>query len=378
VYNTLKDIVQDCHLSILVGSGLSMPYLRTLGNIETLLTELDARDDLPSDQRQLIKAALYKKYFSDVAAKNVRILTPDAAVQPVLDQYRAFFQALSDVLLRRKTPILSKEANVFTTNVDIFMEKALEDLQLDYNDGFNGRFRPTFSLSNFRRSLLKRSLHYDNMSEVPVVNLCKLHGSISWELGSAGIAFSPTLAHVSEVSALSAAAVQIPVVPDGGDLAALIDATTGHVPTAATSAFVEGYERLLVVVNPTKEKFKHTLLNQTYYELLRIYSNELEKENAFLLVLGFSFADEHIREITIRATSSNPTLLVWVVAHSATSAADLSAKLNAANAPNRNIRIIAPEQSPDAAGAPTDEFQYDFSTINAKIIAPLRADVIAS
>jgi hypothetical protein len=378
VHNSLKDIVQDCHLSILVGAGLSMPYLRTLGNIEILLTDLDARDDLARDHRRLIKAALYKKYFSDVVAKNIGILTPDPASQPVLDQYRAFFQALSDVLLRRKTPILNKEANVFTTNVDIFMEKALEDLQLDYNDGFNGRFKPTFSLSNFRRSLLKRSLHYDNMSEVPVFNLCKLHGSVSWELGLSGIAFSPNLAHVSEVSKLSTTAVQIPIVPDGADLAAVIGATAGAIPTAATNAFVEGYENLLVVVNPTKEKFKHTLLNQTYYELLRIYSNELEKENAFLLVLGFSFADEHIREITIRATSSNPTLLVWVVAYSAASAADLSAKLNVANAPNRNIHIIAPKQSPDAAGTPTDDFQYDFSTINAKLTAPLRADVIAS
>jgi hypothetical protein len=378
VHNSLKDIVQDCHLSILVGSGLSMPYLKTLGNIENLLTELDAHDDLSRDHRKLIKAALYKKYFSDVVAKNVGILTPGAAAQSVLDQYRSFFQALSDVLLRRKTPILSKEANVFTTNVDIFMEKALEDLQLEYNDGFSGRFRPTFSLTNFRRSLLKRSLHYDNMSEVPVFNLCKLHGSASWELSSSGIAFSPTLAHISEVANLSAAAVQIATVPDGADLPTIIGSTAGAAPTVATNAFLEGYERLLLVVNPTKEKFKHTLLNQTYYELLRIYSNELEKENAFLMVLGFSFADEHIREITIRATSSNPTLLVWVVAYSAASAADLSAKLNVANAPNRNIRIIAPTQAPDATGTPVDEFQYDFSTINAKLTTPLRADVIAS
>src|SRR4029079_4409722 len=109
----------------------------------------------------------------------------------------------------------------------------------------------------------------------------------------------------------------------GADLATLITATAGQIPTAATTAFVAGYEELLVVVNPTKEKFKHTLLNQTYYELLRIYSNELEKENAFLLVIGFSFADEHIREITLRAANSNPTLLIWVVAHSASAAAEL-------------------------------------------------------
>jgi hypothetical protein len=375
MHTALKEIVQDCHLSILVGSGMSMPYLTTLGSIELLLTEIDSRDDLAREQRQFLKAALYKKYFLDVAARNVSILKPDAAVLAVLEQYRRFFQALSETLLRRKTPILSKEANVFTTNIDIFMERALEDLQLDYNDGFNGRFRPIFSLSNFKKSLFKRSPHYDNMSEIPVINLCKLHGSVSWELGSASVTFSPSLDHIVKVGDLAAAATQIPEVPPDADLATLIAATAGQTPNAATAAFAAGYEELLVVVNPTKEKFKHTLLNQTYYELLRIYSNELEKENAFLLVIGFSFADEHIREITLRAANSNPTLLIWVVAHSTSAAVELSSRLGIAKLPNRNIRVIAPEQGADATGVLVDTFKYDLATINEKLLTPLRESV---
>src|SRR5690606_4181861 len=49
-----------------------------------------------------------------------------------------------------------------------------------------------------------------------------------------------------------------------------------------------------------------------FYELLRMYANHLEKENSILFVLGFSFADEHIREITKRVLKSNPTLMMFI------------------------------------------------------------------
>ena len=65
------------------------------------------------------------------------------------------------------------------------------------------------------------------------------------------------------------------------------------------------------IVLPKKEKFKNTLLNQTYYDLLRLYANELDKENTLLIVEGFSFADEHILEITKRALR-NPTLALVI------------------------------------------------------------------
>jgi len=71
------------------------------------------------------------------------------------------------------------------------------------------------------------------------------------------------------------------------------------------------YEKLQVV-NPTKAKFKDTTFNKSYYEMLRLYANELEKENSVLFIFGFSMADEHIRDITFRAIRSNPTLKVFI------------------------------------------------------------------
>lgn len=52
------------------------------------------------------------------------------------------------------------------------------------------------------------------------------------------------------------------------------------------------------LVLPRKDKFRETLLENVYYDLLRTYSNELDKEGSLLIVFGFSFADEHIESLT--------------------------------------------------------------------------------
>ena len=177
----IKDTIQDCNINFLVGSGLSFPFLETLGNIEALLTELDATA-LPDGKKKLIKASLYKSYFDGAISKNLEIVQESLGSKGVLASYHGFLRIWNSMLLRRKSTILSKEANIFTTNVDVFLEKALEDLGLECNDGFNGRFKPSFSLSNFKKSRFKKSLHYDNIAEIPVFNLLKLHGSVCWDL----------------------------------------------------------------------------------------------------------------------------------------------------------------------------------------------------
>lgn len=366
MHDKIKDTIQDCNIDFLLGSGLSLPYLKTLGSIEILLNDLEMRE-LDADAKKIIRASLYKKYFDEVIGKNPQILEPDAAVNMVLEQYHTFLKSLNSILLRRKVTILSKEVNLFTTNVDIFLEKALEDLNLEYNDGFNGRFKPRFSLSNFKKSHFKKSLHYDNTAELPVFNLLKLHGSLSWEINDKDVMFSSDLKHVKEVASKTIPTDHILSVPDDATIDTLIAAVAGKTPDASTDAFMEAYEKLLIVVNPTKEKFKHTLMNQTYYELLRLYSNELEKENTVLFVMGFSFADEHICDITLRAANSNPTLMIYVIAHSSKAKTGIEERFGKNNIKNNNIEIIAPEQEEAEGGVKTDKFQYNFPNINKEI-----------
>jgi len=364
----LKDVIQDCNLNFLIGSGLSRPFLPTLGNIEALLTALEDRDDIAPDTKKLIRASLYKKYFDAVIKGNIKILEGDATTEEVGGNYQNFLRAVNSILLKRKTTILSKEVNLFTTNVDIFFDKSLEDLNLEYNDGFNGRFNPRFSLSNFKKSHFKKSLHYDNTAELPVFNLLKLHGSLSWAIQDKDVIFSRDLAHVKEVAGKTISPDHILEVPEDATIDSLVADAVGKTSDASTEAFLDAYEKFLIVVNPTKEKFKHTLMNQTYYELLRLYSNELEKENTLLFVAGFSFADEHIREITLRAANSNPTLLIYVIAHSASAKVEIEARFGKLNIKNNNIEVIAPEQDDDTKA---DKFAYDFATINSEVFGQL-------
>lgn len=79
------------------------------------------------------------------------------------------------------------------------------------------------------------------------------------------------------------------------------------------------------------------LWDRTYYDLLRIYANELDKENTLLLVFGFSFADEHLRDITLRALK-NPTLKLVIFAFNV----DESKKFKAHFDGFYNVTIIHP------------------------------------
>ena len=106
----------------------------------------------------------------------------------------------------------------------------------------------------------------------------------------------------------------------------------------------------LLIINPTKEKFQKTLFDEQFYELLRIYANTLEKENTLLFAMGFSFADEHIRDITIRAANSNPTLQVIVFAYTNEEEKNIfkELQLDINNVRNNNIKIITPKDFIDS------------------------------
>jgi hypothetical protein len=251
----------------------------------------------------------------------------------------------------------------------VFIEKALEEIGLESNDGFNGRFKPSFSLSNFNKSCFKRSLHFDNLSELPVFNLMKLHGSLTWIMeNDQTIVFSSDLEHVEKVKQVVIPAECLVHVTAESTIEELTKAATGLKAHESLAMFVSAYEQILIV-NPTKEKFKHTLLNHTYYELLRIFSNELEKDNSVLFVMGFSFADEHIREITLRAANSNPTLVVYVIAHSSKGAEAIRGQFGKNSIKNGNIHFIAPTLGPDG-----DDMAFDLATVNREIFGKLFSD----
>ncbi len=330
---TWQNIIQDCNVNFLIGSGLSNPFFGTLGNIEIWLTELENDTSLKADLRDYIKASLYASYFVVAMQKNIvlhnitsikdeLVSVPNNDIEKLQNTYKGykdFLRVINQIIYQRRSNTVNKQTNLFTTNIDIFLEKVIEDLNLHFNDGFSGVFKRTFSLSNFKKSFYQKSLQYDNIAEIPVYNLLKIHGSITWKLEGNQLMFNDidTIYSIEEeynkIKFLDIIKLDndywnkykknIPFkeIVKAAEKATIVD----------TTDFVVAYE-MLQVVNPTKAKFKDTTFNKSYYEMLRLYANELEKENSVLFIFGFSMADEHIRDITFRAIRSNPTLKVFI------------------------------------------------------------------
>jgi NAD-dependent SIR2 family protein deacetylase len=327
----LKEIIESSNINFLVGAGLSVPFLPVLGNIEEAIENAET-DEQVTEQLKLYFNGVMVPVL-DVPNKGANLsttrpsadeLSPKEKFDVTYGGYKELFDSVNSILLNRKSTLLTKQVNVFTTNIDIMMESVLEDSNFEYNDGFVGNINPSFETSNFYKSIFKTSAHFDNRSEIPTFNVVKLHGSLSWSLvgGSDTITYSDLK--------------QVEVVSEQDN----------------DEAFNTEYGKLQVV-NPTKEKFKETVMGVTFYELLRMYSGQLEKENSVLFVLGFSMADEHIREITKRAANSNPTLKIYLFCYS-----DGLTKTNFeewfSDSRYQNIEIVVPD----------GDDRYDIKTVN--------------
>lgn len=357
----LKNTIQDSNINFLIGSGMSVPFFSTLGNIELLLTELNENKTLTIKEREIIRVSILGKYFETVITKNPIIIDDDiieANKTLVMDNYKDFLVLINTIVLKRKSTILNKQVNLFTTNIDVFFEKALEVTQLEFNDGFYGRFKPVFSLTNFKKSFFKKSLHYDNTSEIPVFNLLKVHGSLTWKSEKDKIVYSE-LKGINEVgkkwNAVKSKTIDFKPTDKINHFIKEVKSKTYE---TSYNEFLTAYDKL-AVVNPTKEKFQDTILNLHYYELLRVLSNELEKENTILFIIGFSLTDEHIREIVLRAANSNPTLTIKIFAYDNSSKTIIDDNLKMGNTTIRynNIEVLEPESS----------VNYDFKTINTSV-----------
>ena len=372
----LIDRIQDSNINFLFGSGMSAGYLEILGNIENLLTELDKKVFDDQKQKDLIRASILNKYFEGVIQKNIDILdesTINPDLNSTLNSYKNFFKTINQLILLRRNKLLSKQVNIYTTNIDIFLEKSLEFTRLEFNDGFGKGFKPKYDLSNFKKSIFQKSLHFDNSSEIPVFNILKIHGSLTWKYEKENIYFDSTLEQTKMVKITSKSDLIEVVTEDSksnkkDDLESLIaKIPASTIDETKFASFLEEYDKLSIV-NPTKGKFQQTVLDQKYYDLLRIYANELERENTLLFVMGFSFADEHIRDLTIRVANSNPTLMIYIFARSSNSKNKLEKILDIENnVKNKNIVIVSPTQSEQDDKSFEDDFSYDFDNINAKI-----------
>lgn len=346
-----KNLLQSCNINFLIGSGASSPFLETLNQIENYLTEASEIDD--EEERDNLEAILYKNYFKKCIDKNIDVLKEYRAGSlnnDVIGSYVSLYSSLNQLIALRQNNLISKQINLFTTNIDIFNEIALESLAFEINDGFSGSLIPTFSSSNFKKIISRASSYYGVVSELPVFNLIKLHGSITWKIKKSHIRKDSYLSICKEIRELIAGeAIQ--------DIGAMtleqIREELIFEDDIDSTEFLKKFKSL-PLINPNKVKFETVTLNSTYYELLRIFSNDLEKENSALFVMGFSFADEHIRDLVRRSVQSNPTLTVYIFGYTSEAEDEIRGNLGGATMPV-NIEFIP---------RPGLEFKYDLEGIN--------------
>lgn len=288
-------VFQSANINFLIGSGASLPAIQVLGTIEHDLQQLiyDEKEDEYFDMAAGFLSAVWLPHNCMLNRSN-GVPWPPAVISNIEQtkkNYDAFISSLEKILTRRRTGLLPRRINIFTTNYDLFIEDAAtRNNNIIFNDGFTKRADVwgdmEFDAGSFNYSVSAVGNLYNYKVELPTVNLIKLHGSLSWEHHKGKIIYNI------------------------GDQKPLNFTTKDKKKSWVL-------EHALIL--PRKEKFKETLLQNVYYDLLRTYSNDLDKEATLLVVFGFSFADEHLETLTRKALR-NATLKLMIFAYNEVSA----------------------------------------------------------
>lgn len=352
----LRIIIQESHLNFLIGAGASVPFINALGDIENTLSNLKTLGltaNTNKDEILLARASVQGYFFKNVILPNLKLLEPvrNQDAKKLIQSYGRFLAAINLLLLKRRNTLLGKQVNLFTTNVDLALETALELLEIDTNDGFIGKFRPRLDLGSYGTLRVRQGQRFEYHSEIPTFNFYPIHGSVGWVKQDEDIYFDHSLSVLREVDqAYRTAESNLLSVREEKDLdaTALISDAAGKPLSEPCKTFLRSYNTLQIV-NPEKTKFASTVLNKTYYELIRRFANELEKENSVLFVHGFSFRDEHLLDLTLRAAATNPTLQVIVFCFSREQKNIISALFPRERIKNSNILFVQPKK-PDEGG----------------------------
>ena len=178
-----------------------------------------------------------------------------------------FAQWLRALHSRRDWPV-----EVFTTNYDICFEDAMEMSGVPFFDGFVGSVNPFFAPECIESEGSKSDVHVYPCKAW--TRLWKLHGSINWHIN----AQSGVTEHITRLSVLDAR--------PGEELA----------------------------IFPSREKYSQSrkLPFLAMQDRLRKF---LAGGDRLLVIVGYSFSDDHLNELLLQALRSNPHLAVTALVY---------------------------------------------------------------
>lgn len=230
-------------------------------------------------------------------------------IDPVSEIYISFMREVINLMNRMNSRQNPRNINIFTTNYDLFIENALDEVSKTetfvINDGARRYFKRVLDSSNFNRTVSYRGPFNNFVDEIPSISLIKPHGSVNWERTE------------NDEIEIKSTVVNEPVIvkPDG------------HEPRVT---FEENY----------------------FHDMLRIFQTELDKPQSVLFVTGFSFQDEHIIKMMQRALR-NKELNVYIFCYSNDDTKrDIRKNLACEGKDYKNLRFIEPQDIP--VGGPWD------------------------
>ncbi len=180
---------------------------------------------------------------------------------------------INKIISRKET--LSRP-KIFTPNYDLAFENACEKIGVSYNNGFRGVHMRKFDPDTFQNeTYIKQNSAEKGKRISTYLNIYKLHGSISWQYAE-----------------------------NINDLYNLIEIQLSD--TAKKEDFT--FDSLMIYPIQTKKSYS---LDLPYSELFRNFSKSLTESQNTLVIIGYSFLDEHINDI-IRTGLYNPNLTVIV------------------------------------------------------------------
>ncbi|PKB86815.1 hypothetical protein A8A01_25595 [Ewingella americana] len=255
---------------------------RDVVNVELLIDEATKflsvakirRDEQEENIFKEILSALYKE------VTKAAMLTGNEFPNKNQGKHQSFahHRELIAKLISNRQPGQSAPA-LFTTNYDLALEWASEDIGIQLFNGFSGLHTRQFYPQNFDLSFRNVNAKGEARFGHYHAYLYKLHGSLTW--------YQDESLSVNEISAPQAYNQYLKKILNGDELA-----MGQH------------------LIYPGANKYSHTI-GFVYGEMFRRFSEFLSKPQTALFINGFGFGDYHINRIILGALL-NPSLHIVI------------------------------------------------------------------
>lgn len=227
-------------------------------NVEELLSHIRSLEQVAGcGEVRGLKSTDLEKMESQICATIATIVDQELLSQDTPHHHLARWT----ISAPRSLPV-----EIFTTNYDLLLEQALEDSEVPYFDGFSGARRVFFDLTSIEQD------HLPPREQLPprLARLWKLHGSINWRL-----------------------------VKDADDKAFVV----------RSSLKLKGDSLL---IHPSHLKYEQSR-RMPYLAMMDRLRSFVSRKQAFLIICGYSFGDDHVNEAIAQGLRGNPNATAFAL-----------------------------------------------------------------